>query len=95
MTLNYEALYIAARKYISKCPCDPDITSAQLQAWNELQELEKRYAIHDGENSWPVIDDAALKADVARARHCIKAGMYLPDELTNALITHALKGQGK
>jgi hypothetical protein len=45
MTPDYEALYKAARKYIDKCPCDPDINRDQLAAWNSLINLEESMGI--------------------------------------------------
>jgi hypothetical protein len=32
----------AAEEYIKKCPCDPDVTTEQLQAYQKWQELKKR-----------------------------------------------------
>jgi len=34
-------LFQAAKNYIDVCPCDPDITTEQLEAWNKYQELLK------------------------------------------------------
>lgn len=53
-----KSLAIAALRYISACPCDPDITQDQREAWGSLQDALWEYA--------PEMHPATSDADALR-----------------------------